>query len=351
MVLYFSILIYTAFIAKIAQIIKNKSNRQNLISKILLIYVFLILFLFSAVRYGIGIDYTSYEQIFDKIRKGNIVHTEIGFNFIVKIVSQFTDDNRPLFAIFSLLTMIPIYRVIQKRSSDWALSIFLFISIGYYFFSYQNIRQYLAYMIALYALDKIIDKKYISFVIWSIVGATFHKSCLIILPAYLLAQISFRRISKILFFISGFFVIKYRSALKMVIFFFYPSYKGSIYDRINISYKNILLSICFFLLFLLCSYNKIKKREVVMLENLCLFSIYFYIFCWWVPEASRIGFFLLIPVCILFPNVLEVFGNVKQRAFLKVWLCMGSIILFYMILLAAYSPTLKLLPYQTWIDF
>ncbi len=351
MLLYFTILLFVTAIAQYAQAVGNGTVKKSAVSNTFLVLAFSILFLFSAIRYQVAIDYISYEQIFERIRKGYSVYTEIGFNLVVKLISLFTDNNRWIFAVFSLLTILPIYKVIKKRSKDWGLSTFLFISLGYYFLSYQSIRQYLAYMIALYALDQLIDKRYGLFILWSIIGTAFHKSCCIILPVYLMAQFRWGPVWKTLFFASGFLIIKARAILRNFIFMFYPSYEGSAYDRINISYKNLLLCLCFCTVIFLCCYRKEKNRETKTLENLCLISLYFYLFCWWIPEVSRIGFFFLIPVCILFPNILAVFRNRRQRLMLKVCIYGGGILLFYVIMREAYSPTLRLLPYYTWLNF
>ena len=243
MFLYFSILICSTFIAQLAQTVKSNPPlmKRLLIPKIFLITCFCILIFFSAIRYKVAIDYTSYEEIFDKIRKGYIVHTEIGFNIVIHLLQKLTYDHRLIFAFFSFLTLLPVYKVIQKRSNDWGMSVFLFISLGYYFYSYQNIRQYLSYTIALFALDKLIDKKYLQFIFYSIIGASFHKSGLIILPAYLMSQVKLSTAQKLLFIFSGFLCIKCRGILRKIIFLFYPSYEGSIYDQISFSYKNILI--------------------------------------------------------------------------------------------------------------
>ena len=349
MLLYFSILTSTTIVALYAQAIRNHTIIRRGEPKYILFLCFFVLFLFSAARYKVGADYPNYERIFGEIRKGYRVHTEIGFNLIVKLISQFTDNNQAAFAVFSFLTIAPLYKVIQKRSKDWGFSVFLFVGLGYYFFSFQSIRQYLAYMMAIYALDKMIDKKYGLFILWSVIGITFHKSCAVILPAYLMTQLKLNRIFKIFFLTSGLLVIKYRELLRKIIFYFYPSYEGTNFDRINVSYKNLLICACFCAIFVLCCYNKKKGRELIILENLCLFSMYFYLFCWWIPEISRIGFYLLIPVCILLPNVLAVFRNTRQRVLIKICICAGSILLFYSIMSNAHNPAMKLLPYQTWI--
>lgn len=349
MLLYGFILMSSAFMAQYAQNQKSNVARRKINPEWILVFCFFFLFFFSAIRYGVAIDYASYEEIFEKIRKGYIVHTEIGFNFIVKYVSLFTKDNRLLFAIFAFLTMFPTYKVIQKRSTDWGLSVFLFVALGYYFFSYQTIRQYLAYMIALYALDKMIDKKYFLFIIWSVIGTMFHKSCGIILPVYLISQIRLNKVLKLLLFLSGFVVVRYREILRNIIFFIYPSYRGSVYDKVNISYKNLLICMGFYVVVLLCCYGKKKGRELNILGNLCFYCIYFYLFCWWIPEISRIGFFLLIPVAVLLPNILSAYRNTRHRALLKACIYFGGTAVFCAIMSVAGDITLRLLPYRTWI--
>lgn len=63
---------------------------------------------------------------------------------------------------------------IRKYSSNLTLSVFLFITMGCYTFVFAALKQCIAIAIGLIGIDRCINKKMISFIIWIAIATLFH---------------------------------------------------------------------------------------------------------------------------------------------------------------------------------
>lgn len=109
----------------------------------------------------------------------------IGFSCLIKLIYVLTSGNyQALITILSLFFVFSYMRFIGKYSPSPIQSILCLFGLLYYTFLFDALKQAVAMSVLLFAIDFIIDKKPIRFVILTVLAALFHFPALIFLPAY-----------------------------------------------------------------------------------------------------------------------------------------------------------------------
>lgn len=155
------------------------------------IITFLLLFLPSALRYGIGTDYVNYVDIFFNIKEGVDVRTELGWVFLNKFCIFFNLNVQWIFIISSFFT---IYYIFKTPKKDFFIVIILFFCL-FYLDSYNMTRQGLTMSICWYAYLCFIGGKKNKSYIYIIISSLFHTSGLIILLCFFIID-KFKLINK-----------------------------------------------------------------------------------------------------------------------------------------------------------
>jgi len=313
------------------------------------LFVFAILAFFSAIRDGVGCDYDSYMMHIQKIQTGSSHYMEIGFKWVCLLVAQINNNPRAVIIIFAIATCYFYLKSIWDQSDNKVLSVFIFLTWGYYFFTYNTIRNYFALALVLWSIKYLINKKYFKFIAIVIIASLFHKSALICIPLYFLATRKYSMKHIGILVIISLIAVGFKNQIREIMFTIYPSYENSVYDTGDISILNILKAI--FVIILCLFYNKkVKENDLLRFYfNLNIFALLFYTVLYWTPEASRIGFYMNATTIFLIPCIVSNISNSKNKLLLNTIIIIGSLILFGMLLLAFASPTTRLLPYKTWL--
>ena len=301
----------------------NSITRQQMTNKILMVGIFLLLFSVSACRVGVGNDYNEYLEIFHNLHEGVHVSTEKGFNVLVKAVQYLfgtgTASGLVIFAIFAFLTVYFLLKATYDQSEWFVWSFFLLMSQGYYFSSMTTMRYYFALSVALYAMKYAIAKKWLPFVLWILFAALFHKSVLVVVPVYFLATIKWKKWHIIP--VAGVCVsfLLFQEPYRKIVFYFYPFYENSQFDTGETSLLNIIKCVGVLVLSLLYYKCAIKdKKENLFYFYLNIGALILYTFCSFIPEISRVGFYLNVSNIFLIPGILRSIPDKKQRIFFKV---------------------------------
>lgn len=164
--------------------------------------LFMALFIPAAIRYGVGLDFFNYVDIFNnpEYYQGQI---EIGFYLIVKILSTTGFGYQALFVLCSALTVI-FFMLSIERDSAWA-SVLIFICT-LYLSSYCLLRQALAVSILMYSCRLWINDKKLNSIIIMLIACSMHYSAILFAPL-LIASSVFRLTTLRTLFIMGFISI------------------------------------------------------------------------------------------------------------------------------------------------
>ena len=335
---------------------KSFINREQVKNYVAEAAIYLLLAGVSACRIAVGNDYWVYRFNFNLIAQERHVASEFGFNYIVKWMNWLFgyDNYLPIFALFSLVTVFFFVKALHDQASDFALSLFLLMTCGYYFNSLNSVRYYLALAMALYAMKYVLRGEYIKFALWIAVGAMFHKSILLVIPVYivarLLASAKLKRWHYIIGTVLVLSLIFCQNIYREIIFLFYPYYRDSAFDNGSISYVNIAkclgtLALCF-----IC-YKKSLKEDLMnrfyFFLNIC--GLIAYSCGSFIPEVSRVGYYMIISQVMLIPRLLQDIENKKFKLLCYFIVVAGFAAYFVILLKEMYAVDIRLLPYLNWI--
>ena len=133
------------------------------------------------------------------------------------------------------------------------------------------------------------------------------------------------------------------------VFFYYSNYEGSEYDTNRVSYLNVIKAL--FIIGLCLKYKAImyKDKYLKFYFNLNVFALVLYLGVYWLPEISRIGFYMNMTIMFLIPRLLIQIPNNAERSNLTLFTIVSSFVLFVLLLLQFSSVNTRILPYQTWL--
>jgi len=322
--------------------------------------IFLVLSALSACRIASGNDYWNYTYMFSLIAQGRHVSSEFSFNMLVRGMQLLCGEDNYLavFGLFSLTTVFFFLKGICDQSDFVWGSLFLFLTNGYYFSSFNSVRYYLVLGIALFSIRYLLREEYGKFLIWILIAAGFHKSVLLVIPvyvaAYLFAKMEWTKkrivIGSILIAVLALSFVFGKNLYRNLIFTFYPYYENSMFDHADYSVTNIGRCMGTLVLGLICArtglQGKVNNKFYYLLNvgGLLLYTVGAFI-----PEISRVAYYLIVPQIFLIPNLLQS----MEKGWKKNLICFGVALVFTayfaLFLKTAYSVDVRILPYLNWI--
>lgn len=331
-------------------------DRQQARNRVAGFAVYCLLTGVSACRIAVGNDYWVYRDNFKLILQNRHVASETGFNMIVRWIQMIFgyDEYLPVFAFFSIVTVFFFVKALQDQGSYYAFSLYLLLTGGYYFNSLNSVRYYLALAVALFSMKYVLRGEYGKFVLWILIGAMFHKSVLLVIPVYLAAKfLAAGRLKRWHYAVGGVFLaslIACRNLYREIIFYFYPYYRDSVFDNGELSYANILKCAGVLLLGLVfCRKalgSDLMNRFYFFLN---LFGLAVYCCGSFIPEISRVGYYMIISQVFLLPRLLDRLEPkwLRRLGYVGVIGAFGAY--FVLLLLQMYAVDVRLLPYRNWI--
>lgn len=156
---------------------------------ILFNFLWIILFILTAIRYGIGPDYFSYMNYYKNATPSNIydaltsdVYFEKGYMIMSSIFKNLHLDFTHLIFFITMLIFILYWLVINKYSKNKILSLFIFYTLYYQVYVLNLLRQGIAMSIFFIAYFKFLkNRKYMKYIIYIFISSLFHKATLITL--------------------------------------------------------------------------------------------------------------------------------------------------------------------------
>jgi hypothetical protein len=319
MILYVTVAVVTVLLASLVnnRIVTQPYSvtRQQLCNRVSLTAIFVILFSLSACRLNVGNDYAKYVEFMHLVWCDSYVPTEIGFNLLVKLVYRLSgfENYLLIFAIYAFATVGLFLAAIYDLSDEFGLSFFLFMALGYYFQTFSTVRYYLALAIALYSMKYVLRGQWGRFLLLILLGATFHKSLLVVIPLYFLAT---RRWKKWQLAVAALFCVSFlflQDFYLKVVVWLYPTYEDTEYLEGGTSYINILR--CAAVLIFALAVLWMERRQTLMNNDTFRFYFYLnlgalalYVFCSFLPIISRIGYYLTVSHILFLPMLLRKVG-------------------------------------------
>lgn len=371
MILYSTVTVITILLAgmvrKVPVTQPCQITRQQMCNRVCLLSIFLVLFALSACRLNVGNDYAKYVEFMHLVNCDAYVPTEIGFNLLVKIVYGLSGYENYLlvFAIYAFATVFIFLLAMYEQVDDFPLTFFLFMMLGYYFQTFSTVRYYLALAIALYSMKFVLRRQWGRFIVLILLGATFHKSLLVVIPLYFLAILPWKKWQLVLAAVFCTTFLFFQDFYLKVVVLLYPTYEDTEYLEGGTSYINILRCIAVLafagLVWWLKKHGqsdteKTQSVEPVATEQEERFHFYFYlnlgalalyVFCSFLPIISRIGYYLTVSQILFLPMLLQQIENAKLRKIFRLGILLAGILYFIMYMSRAGNDGVLILPYKT----
>lgn len=196
------------------------SNKSSIGRKKLLVFAGFLLILQSGLRnFAVGADtYGYYESFLDTTSRrwdeliyifqnayGDEYRKDPGFLIFEKAFSCIFPDFRCFLILVISMFIHALFRLIYRFEVPMKgilISVALYLSLFYSFFSITGIRQTIATAIALYCVPYAIDRKKIKFFLIIGIAATIHKSVLLFIPFYFFPLIKNNKLTILLAFVT-----------------------------------------------------------------------------------------------------------------------------------------------------
>lgn len=332
------------------------TTRRQALSWVCLIAVFNILFLLSALRGEVGNDYKTYAITCHEVWVNGYVVTEPGFNLLVKLVYTILGHENyiAVFAIFAFATVAVFLKTFYKDSDSFFLSMFLFMTLGIYFRTFNTVRYYLILAVALFSIRYVAQKQHVKFVLLIVAASFFHKSVLVVVPLYLIAFYLKKKWQYAIVLIGSLAVFLGKDFIMWIALKLYPSYENTSYLNGEGGILNNLPSIgrCVLVLILcLCFYKdaiKGNNRNHICF-NLNIMAVLLYVCGYYLPLLSRFSYYLMVPHVLLVPGVIMRISDEKKKKLVTAVTIGIGILYFLYFLRIASSEGIRVLPYRTWI--
>lgn len=336
----------------------NGFTRRQGLNSLSLLAIFTILFLLSALRMEVGNDYETYVDTIHEIYVGGHVVTEPLFNAVVKVLCELSGGENYLlvFAVFAFVTIVIFLKALYEQTENFSLAFFLFMTLGMYFRTFNTVRYYFVLALTLYSFRYIFRKEYGKFILLIVLAAFFHKSVLVVIPIYLIANMPWKKWHMAVLAAGGAGMLVFQDFIMKVALELYPSYKDTIFLQTETGLPGNLMSIlrCVAVLVLaaICYQDGWKEaKENQFYFKLNFLAIVLYLCGSFLPLVGRIGYYLMTSQVLFIPAVLGSIKSEKKKKIVTIAVIIAGVIYFLLFLKTANQPGVRVLPYKSWLFY
>lgn len=160
----------------------NKISIQDILVLILILFV-------VGIRYNVGVDWLAYKNYFEgfslyKNRSFQNQNMEAGYYAINYLVNYLGGGYSMVFGIAAGISWIFILKSFPSKLLP--LVVFFIFCDGYFFWSMNGVRQFVAIAIFSYSIKYILTKEFKHFALCLALASLFHYSAILLIPLYFL---------------------------------------------------------------------------------------------------------------------------------------------------------------------
>ncbi len=158
-------------------------NFRKLAKKRIAFFFLVIFILLAGLRHvTVGTDTWAYELRFSTMDDSKIKNIEFGWHYLNQFVHDIGANFQFLLILTATLYCFIIYYALYRKSSNIIFSLFIWLSLYYYFYIYNGMRQAFAISFVLLAYTYLIEKRWKYVILLLLIGATFHTSIIFAIP-------------------------------------------------------------------------------------------------------------------------------------------------------------------------
>lgn len=172
---------------------------------ILNLFIVFILTFFSAFRYEIGWDYSTYQDWYKNVDLNSLYPMEISFKLLVHFLNECGFDFQILFFIYAMFTSLFIwkginYYIFNEKQRTIALIIY---GMAFWFIGLDQIRQFICVSIFFWGSKYIVERKTLKYLLVCIVCFFLHYSSFFMVFIYLLVFVKHPKIFSVIIILMG----------------------------------------------------------------------------------------------------------------------------------------------------
>ena len=351
LILIIAILCFLSFLKKLNKKVVNISYY----------ILFIVIFLLSAMRNrGVGVDTNSYCNYYEKIDSySSIFNTgfEVGFAILVKTLHCFSKNSQLLIIVSSTLTIFSMMYFIKTNSSNWLLSLLIFILYNCWFCYLNIMRQAIAISFILLGYNNLKKNKFkndLYFLLVVLFACAFHKAAIIAILLPFIRKFKITKNRLVLTGITGLLLFLIAGPLFKLLVILLPKYNvysNSLYAQSNyfgVLLKLLLSSCILCFSFYYFSDNQFKFIKVSHVQNNHLISnpeLNLQFNCYNMYNLilylslsmvvfERLSFYFMIFAVVLIPNI---FGRIRNKTKQQL-IIVFSIFLIYFLSISIIRP-------------
>lgn len=179
-------LIVTFFAAVLVGL--SSSQRSSVGRGLLYCSAFILTIPLAFRGYEVGTDTATYYRIFERLKESGEFRYEPLFVAFNKFFNTLGLSPEAMYVVLAALTLLLIFRFIEKHSRDYLISMCFFLALAYYFYMFNIVRQGVAIGLTCYAFQFVLSRQHWKFVFTVILATGFHYSAPLFYGAYFLVR-------------------------------------------------------------------------------------------------------------------------------------------------------------------
>lgn len=301
----------------------NTDEQERFKRKVLFVAILPMVLLFVLRYKYVGADTIGYVRFFQGEVRGysfkellseNLMRIEVGYRLYVKLISLLTDNYTVYFLINAIVIFGSLYRFSLKYTNNPFIFFYLFITLGTYQFIETGLRQSLAMIICLWAVDFIKDRRPIRFLLVVALAYLFHKSAMIFLLIYPLCSIKRYRWMAITYVI-----------IAIVFIFGFANFQSLFNELLGYDYEieetgnggiflAITILVCAYSVFVMVGKGTDKENQTAIIQ-MAFMTVVFWLLRLVSRTAERISFYFIFGLYTYFSQTVDYDDSRLKTAF------------------------------------
>ncbi|KAF0091901.1 MAG: polysaccharide polymerase [Fusobacteria bacterium] len=331
MTIYYILLLLVGLISIFTFGIKDK-NKRNL--NILVIISFAIIILQGLRKSSVGVDLFGYlkalevAKFLDFVPSVKLLNYEVGYLFYSQFFAKLNVPDQFYIFIVAVTIIMPITYIWIKNTKMPGLSVFIYLTLGFFTFTFSGLRQSIALAITFFSFKYIQEKKFVKFLLLVLLAMSFHTSAIVFIMAYPLYHFKLNLYHFLFIIPSLIIVFILKSQIFVIIYKIYRGYKG----EIEVTNAYTMLIVMIFVLILAYIFANKEKTNINLnaYRNYMLIAIIFQIFASQSNMIMRAGYYYFIFITLLLPEVIQSQRDIKIRIFSTI-VVIASLVIFFQV--------------------
>ncbi|WP_169447646.1 EpsG family protein [Paenibacillus daejeonensis] len=285
------------------------------------------LFIVSGLRgSNIGTDTWNYLRGFRNIATTSFNNVfslerwEPGYLIINKLSSIISYNEQVILIVTSFLSLAGVGYFIYKNSTNVVFSLYLFVSLYLYLFSFNGIRQAIAISIIAIGFHYIINRKLIRYIVVVALASLFHQTSILLLVLYFIYGL--RANIKVLALLASVFAVVWAILDRLILVVIRNSNtlsyleSGQLFEGSGLLFPLISASILFLLVYIKFS-ESIRDKDLDFFIILTLLSLFNNLLSLEIALFVRFSYFFMVFYILAIPYSLRLIKKKEKRIILS----------------------------------